>query len=175
MSALVSEQTYRKLTGDLRAPVSEVTAALAVAQGLVEVRLGRALGLGEYTETLRLYPSSTVNPTVTPLEYPQDGYLDTVTLQVEGATNVVWQPYPRATITYRGGWDDSTLPYPIAMAISLVAKHLMSPASDVDMAGIKSYTEGDISATYDKPIDSSWPSGVWALIRRYSHREAAAA
>jgi hypothetical protein len=171
---LVSEQTYRKLTGDLRSPVSEVTAALAVAQGLVEVRLGRALGLGEYTETLRYYPSSTVNPSVTPLAEDQDGFVDTATLRVDRSGESWWTASPRVTVTYTGGYTEETVPQPIATAISLVAKHLMSPTT-ADMTGVKSYSEGDISATFEKAVDSSWPAGAWALVRRYAHREAASA
>lgn len=175
MTVLVSEQTYRKLTGDLRSPVADVTSALVVAQGLVEVRLGRSLGLDEYTETLRLYPSCTVYPSVTPLAADQDGYLDTSTLQVETAFHDVWQPYPKVSVTYTGGYEADTLPQPLATAISMVAKHLMSPASSVDMAGVKAYSEGDISATFETALDTAWPAGVWALVRRYAHREAASA
>lgn len=173
---LVSEQTYRKLTGDLRSPVSEVTAALSVAQGLVEVRLGRALGLGEHTESLKLYPSNTVYPSVTPLAEDQDGFLDSVTLQVESGDYSVWQAYPRVRVTYVGGWTDETLPQPLAQAICMVAGHLMSgPSVNSGMNGVKSYSEGDISATYDRPVDTTWPAGADALLSRYVHREAASA
>jgi hypothetical protein len=175
MAALVSEQTYRKLTGDLRSPVSDVTAALAVAQGLVEVRLERALGLGEHTESLRVYPSSTVYPSVTPLAAGQDGYLDAVTLRVESGSSEVWQSSPRVTLTYTGGYEDDTLPQPLAQGICLVAQHLMSPSSGVGMNGIKSYSEGDISATFEHSVDSTWPAGVDSLLVRYRHREAASA
>jgi hypothetical protein len=176
MAALVSEQTYRRLTGDLRSPVSDVTAALSVAQSLVEVRLDRALGLGEHTESLRVYPSSTVYPSVTPLAEGQDGYLDSCTLQVAtGYGYEVWFPYSRRRVTYTGGYTDDTLPQPLAQAICLVAQHLMSPSSGVGMNGIKSYSEGDISATFEHAVDSTWPPGVDMLLHRYRHREAASA
>jgi len=187
MSALVSEQLYRKLTGDLRTPVDEVTTALAVAQGLVEMRLGRALGLGEYTEFMNVYPNLLVYPAVTPLA-DQTGRIDSATLQLDGYPSDLatwdWEGgsasytaygRPRAEVTYTGGYDDTTVPQPLAMGIALVAKHLLSPASDVSMAGIKSYSEGDISATYDTPLDSSWPAGVWQLIKRWAKREVSAA
>lgn len=173
---LVSEQTYRRLTHDLRSPVSDVTAALAVAQGLVEVRLGRVLGLGEHTESLTVYPSGTVYPTGTPLAAGQPGYLDSVTLRVGSGPSSTWQAHPRTTVTYTGGYTDETLPEPLAQAICLVAQHLMSGGSlSSGMHGVKSYSEGDISATFDRPLDVTWPSGVDSLISRYVYREAASA
>jgi hypothetical protein len=184
---MISEQTYRKLTGDLRTPVSDVTSALVVAEGLVEVRLGRALSLAEYTETLNVYPNQTVYPSVTPLDPATPGYLNKSTLRLATYTPdpvnaSFWYWWSdgtadarRATVTYTGGYTDETLPQPLQTGISLVAKHLMSPTSDLSMAGVKSYSEGDISATFETAMDSTWPAGIWSLIRRYAHSEAVSA
>lgn len=176
--SLISEQTYRTLTGDLRSSVGDVTLALNVAQGLVETRLGRGLSAGSHTETLTVYQDSTVYPSVTPLTAGQDGYVDSVTLRL--GTNSSWPAdgWPaygserRATVTYTGGYADDTAPQDLAMAICLVAKNYMTPSGSSAVAGAKSISTGDVSITYADTADgnSNWPAGAWSLAKRYQRR-----
>lgn len=182
---LITEQVYRKLTGDLRTPTSEVVAALAVAQSLVEMRLGRGLSLADYTETLTVFPQSYVYPAVTPVAAATSGYVNSATISVSSGDYVFngypysvpfgYNTHPRATVTYTGGYSAATLPEPLALGISMVARALTNPQTGMFMAGIKSYSEGDISATFETAPDSSWPAGVWSLIRRWARRDVAAA
>ena len=37
------------------------------------------------------------------------------------------------------------------------------------------HTHSDISATYEKALDSTWPPGVWDLVRPFKYREAVSA
>jgi len=169
--SLVTEQQYRNLTGDLRTPTSRVMAALLVAQGVAELRLGRALGYGEYTETLDVWPGLIVYPAVAPLDPDQVGYIDSSSLYVSTYAYSV-TGYSRAQVTYLGGYVDGELPVALQGALSLIAHEDVNPSGNL-INGAKAVSMGDISVTYETAQDAAWPQGAWSLARRYQRREVA--
>jgi len=64
---MVSEATYRRLTGDTTTASAAVVAALTDAQRMLEDALHRPIGSDVRTEVVKVWPDGLAYPVVTPV------------------------------------------------------------------------------------------------------------
>ena len=172
-ATLVGVDKYRFVTGDTETIAGDVSDALGLALEVVEEYLGRRLALDEYTETLPVLKYR-VYPTHTPV-VAATGYL------VRGNALVVgWENWDTsgtyATITYTGGYDATTLPTRLAMAICNLAQSFIEDAKPATESavpeGITSIGLGDLRVTYGNSTGASsgtkeLPADIRQSIRAY--------
>jgi hypothetical protein len=150
--SLLTVERYRVLTGDNDTANSAVTAAIEDAQRLLADELGRpGIEVGTYTEVLPVSRSLAVYPSVLPiLTVPAgyDHYLGVVhDVTPDGAP--FWdRRQPTITLTYTGGWDDTTVPEPVARDLAQAAYQILRPTTEQVPSGATSVTLGDASVTF---------------------------
>ena len=162
---LVSEATYRRLTGDTTTASAAVVAALTDAQRMLEDALHRPIGSDVRTEVVDLWPSSVAYPVAQPVTAVPAG----ATIHGAGVRGgLVTLADGTTTLTYTGGWVEATAPMVIIAAICQAARDLLTPADDFAAAGLRQYSVGDVSVTRDTVAGAAitWPSGVMAYRRR---------
>lgn len=175
---LVSVAVYQRLTGDTTTDTDTALLRLTDAQELVAEHLRRPVESAEHVdERLRLYSVRgvwTVYPAATPVTVVPSGYL------VQGAAVVgaapvgfdAWSAGGEAqwtTLTYTGGWTDTTVPITVARAIARTAQQLgqTSPFP----AGARSVSLGDASASFDPGDAGSFlDPAVRTALRPYVRR-----
>lgn len=158
MTALISVETYRRISGDTTSVDEDVELALADSQALIEQELCRPLEVAEYVETLPVIRGY-IYPSYTPIieaEYP---ILSGVRLSDPG---VEWAfvdgPNVLVPVTYTAGWTTQTLPIAIRNAIILTAHRsfqLASIATSSTPFGASSVRVGDVTVSYKDDGGSS--------------------
>jgi hypothetical protein len=185
--ALTTLAEYRNLTGDAATDDALVEILLPVAQDLLELELGRAglLVLGVHVETLEVW-NGYVYPNARPIDPATPGYASPGKFRPTGASLVAWQAQlygygassclevrnaQLAKVTYMGGYDDTTAPYPLKLAIARTAQALVPGAPGLlaqAPAGTKSISVGDVSITLARALGTSpIPFDVLPLIQAY--------
>lgn len=190
--AVVSYDTYVRLTGDDTTPPAEVEAFIADAVSMVEDALDRDLESMERTETVRVGRGGWAAVRATPITAVPAGsaYRIGTTALLVGvyAENDItvewpWRPTigeypaqrPEVEVTYTGGWTEATLPFNLKRAISLLAyamKHAPTwqpPAGASRTVGDVSLVVGVNAASAGQMIDSLVP-GLWRTIRGRQRR-----
>jgi hypothetical protein len=149
---LVSVDRYQVLTADYDSGPAAVTAAIETAQGLLADELGRpGIEAGTYTEVLPVSQERVVYPSVLPILTVPAGYDHSL-----GAVHDVtpdgapfWdRTHPTITLTYTGGWDDTTVPEPVARDLAQAAYAILHPSTEQVPAGATSVTLGDASVSF---------------------------
>lgn len=170
---LLTNQRYRQLTGDYRTPEDEVTLGLTTAQREVEEWLRRPLESLERTEDLIVYSNGRVYPKATPVTIVPSGYQIRGNGVVAGPGSGLPWPLdtteaPRLSLTYTGGWTQSTLPRELERAIAETAlADLQGPLSEVPV-GAKAVSLGDASITFEGSAERAViPAHVQRRIRRW--------
>jgi len=161
---LVSEATYRRLTGDTATSSAAVVAALADAQAALQDALHRPLVSAVRTEVVKVWPDGLVYPAAQPVTVVPAG-----ALVDGGAVRGGWvtDALGVTTLTYTGGWTSATIPMPLVQAICSEARELLSPAVTA-LVGARKYAVGDVSVERDSAVGeiSTWPKSVLAYRRR---------
>jgi hypothetical protein len=169
---------YRVRTGDETTAASAVSGALVEAQSLLEEELRRLLPLEERTEHMVIDNRGKVWPKAYPLVLCATNTIDGRSLlnaipdfnQFVAMVGLT-QTTIRATITYTGGFDASTLPLTLAHAIYDVAGALVAADAPVP-AGATSMSVGDVSVGFPEAgtgIDS-YVNGLSDRVRKYRNR-----
>jgi len=163
---MVSEATYRRLTGDTTTASAAVVAALTDAQRMLEDALRRPIGSDVRTEAVVLWSDGLVYPIVQPVTAVPAG----ATIHGAGVRGgwVILADGTR-TLTYTGGWIEATAPMRIVAAICHAARDILTPADDFAAAGMRKYAVGDVSVERDSAASgaaTTWPPGVMAYRRR---------
>lgn len=167
---------YRLHTGDLETNASAVSGSLLEAEEILDDELRRSLALEERTDTFKLYPDGRVYPDAWPLV--------SADLQIEGRALLGGTPDvtvfigyfpgpapPRATVTWTGGYDATTLPRTLRNAVYDLAEAVGSDPSPVPV-GALSASVGDVSVTFAEPtggLDGLVP-GLSDAVRKYRNR-----
>lgn len=152
---LISEVTYRRISGDVLTQSPECSALIEDATNMVEEYLGRWLEAGTYTEVTKVGPNGVVYPRAIPLSsVPASASYemrDTATLRgvdpddtpfvgwdfldSDPASGAIVGPavvgyaarQPVTTVTYDGGYTEATLPATLKRYICLLAAALRAP------------------------------------------------
>jgi hypothetical protein len=194
---LVTLADYRALGQDADTPDNTVTALLPVAQGLVELELGRVgqLELAAQQEELEVWNDNLVYPTAIPIDSATPGFVTAKKFRPTGTSLVHYvDPLPgfgypswsggayvglcprRALVSYTGGYDDTTAPYPLKLAIVRLVKTLLPGSGGLlaqAPAGTKGITVGDVSITLARALGTSViPLDVMPLIQAYRPADA---
>lgn len=187
---IVSEARYRTLTRDVATASAPITAALDLAQTMLEETLGRPLEQDERTGTFPIWRGIDGRGRVNPDAYPITAAAGTYEIE-DQATLVGVEPdqspwfgaasdHLTATVTWTGGWvphgdpsGDRVIPPTLERAICDLAAALLTvtpgPGGPITAA-----TVGDVSVTYAEPtgdddVDRYVP-GLADRIGRYRHR-----
>lgn len=188
----VTVDGYRLRTGDRDSDDVDVSGALLDAQDRIEEELNRSLALDERTETMRLWPYGRVYPKAWPLLSCTTNTIDGRALLgaapdvqqfltlVDASDDVYHDPSgptPRATITYRGGFDDGSvgtkLPRMLADALYDLAHALITDAPAM-LVGAASVSVGDVSISGMTPAGSgidAYVPGLSSRIGLYRNRQ----
>lgn len=181
VDVLIAVAEYRRFIGDTTTTDADVEQAMLDAQKLVEEWLRRELSQKQRTETLRVY-GDRVYPSSTPLLSTTSGTIDRTAIIPKTTANSNldwlsggWQDCldDSATVTYVGGFTDSTLPRTLQLAIARTARELLDGAiTSTDVPdGASSISVGDVRVTYrDTAVVSKsggLSEGVKQSIRRY--------
>lgn len=169
---------YQVRTGDETSLASAVSAAIEDSESLLEEELRRLLPLAERTATFKVYPDGRLYPNAWPLT---DSELTISGRALLGATLDVGQFVallgvdcvpPRATVTWTGGYDATTLPSTLEHAIYDLARFTLSGATPLPV-GASSASVGDVSVSFSTPpsgdLDTMVP-GLSDRVRKYRNR-----
>lgn len=186
---ILSLEDYRTLTGDTATEDGQLELFLTIAQSVAEVQLGRAglLELGTHTETLDLFDLNTVYPTAVPIDSATPGWINEASFRVPGALmpwhglDVAWgRMLPvnvRTTVTYTGGYDQTTAPWDLRLGLAKLTQTLLGSAPSIlanAPAGTKAITVGDVSITLARALGSDvLPADVEAYLCAYRAVDAA--
>lgn len=192
--SVVTVADYREIVGDESASTAEIQKRLDRAEKRVEDYLLRPLALGTYTESLRASCSSSLlHPTATPIisvSSPASA-VSTDGVSISADSSWVWDMIVEhswssffstrhtVTVTYVGGWDNTTLPQTLKEAICALAMQ-MNPLNAAPMAttvpvGAMNVTLGDASIGFAKPFGSQGSietlvPGISATLRQWRYR-----
>lgn len=181
---LLTEHRYRDITGDRTTDPAEVTARIEEATDLIEGELGgRVLRSDTYTETHPIewfcgtgyvYPYALPVLSVDPSVAYQ--VADTASIKYVAPDVVVGPSWGEvknavATVTYTGGYDETTCPPALAYAIANLANALACPVP-IPVGASGPVTVGDVSVNIDRSgngVDAIAP-GLTARISRFRRR-----
>lgn len=177
---LVSVERYRKITGDTATDEDYVKEALADAQRLIEEELDRPLAIGDRTEKLPVI-NGVVYPIVTPIisaDYQIRNSVALVDPSIDGGL-LSGNDYPfHATVSYRGGFTQQTLPVRLREAIARTAHRALNTGAVTSSEipdGAKTIKNGDVSITFgDEGVGSTSSAilpSILDSIRRYRRQE----
>jgi hypothetical protein len=161
-SALISVERYRSITGDQLSDSGNITAALGLALELVEEYLDRQLLVQEHTELLqpyrgKFYPKHSPVLFATGYTIRHDALIGGVHYWGHDVTEDTL-----TEVTYTGGYDSTTLPTTLQVAIARAAEALIqgqnqsstnvtvTPGQQVTSIGL-----GDVRIGYSTASSSS--------------------
>lgn len=176
----VTVAAYQVRTGDTTSAASSVSAALLEAESLISEDLRRDLPLDTRTESMIIRALGRLYPRAWPITACTSNVIDGRTLlggmpdmqQFVVMIGVPGYIKPRATVTYTGGFDASTLPVALAHAIYDLAGAVLSRSAVSVPAGATSVSVGDVSISFasgDEGLDTYVP-GLIDRIGRYRNR-----
>ena len=164
---LLTAERYTAITGGTTSAASAVSARLEDAQGLLASALSRPrIDLGEVTETLPLSPRGTATPSVLPVVTPPTGVVYRLGAFEDCPPDN--GPFPTSpyttTVTYTGGWDDTTVPVAVEIDLAWCVWRLLHPSSTTP-AGATSIANGDASMSFAAPSSGSAVDGIgWSRL-----------
>ncbi len=187
MSALVTVERYRVITGDTTTAASAASAAIEDATDLLADALGRpgALKSAERTETMHVGDGGQLRPLAVPVTVCADLEHDTAQMYGASPDTTAFRGYfgddlPRTVdVTYTGGWVERTanagavnaLPAAMEQDIARAAYHLTHPTIGSVPVGAQSVSLGDASVSYGASgapsgADVAWSRGSMKWKRR---------
>jgi hypothetical protein len=172
----VTVKAYRVHTADETNTDAQISGALVEAEDLLDEELRRHLAKQERTGTFPIYCDGRIYPDAYPLT-ASDLTIDGRALrgaEPDGGPFIgVWEHIddPRATVTWTGGYDSTSLPRTLELAVYDLARGLMAEA--LVPVGATSVSLGDASVTYAVSsrggVDALVP-GISSRVRRYQNR-----
>jgi hypothetical protein len=173
-------ETYRIRTGDATSEASAVSGALVDAERLLGEELRRELALEERAERMIIHFDGVMYPKAWPVTACATNVIDGRMLrggtpdldQFLAMIGVSLTATPRATVTYTGGFDATTLPITLRDALYDLASGTLYSRAPV-LVGAGSASVGDVSVSVTDPgeagVDAYVP-GISKRVARYRNR-----